>query len=75
MARPPKEDDRLAAVESRLAFLDDAVDRLSDVVARQDRELVELGRQVRAMADRLRDLGEFVSAEAMGTGHEPPPHY
>jgi SlyX protein len=66
---------RLAEAESRIAFLDDALDKLADAVARQDRELRDLHQQVRAMAERLRDLGD---ADAGGTPAgipEPPPHY
>ncbi len=72
---PAADEQRLTHAESRLAFLDDAVEKLSDVVARQDREIAELRLQVRALAGRLRELGEVAPGDAAGTGHEPTTHY
>ncbi|MEJ8568106.1 SlyX family protein [Elongatibacter sediminis] len=66
---------RMEEAESRLAFLDDTVDKLGEIIARQDRELAELRLQVSAMARKLRELGEAAVAEGGEMGHEPPPHY
>ena len=66
--------ERLDDLEARLAFQDDLIERLNDVVARQDREVVALTRRVTALEQRLADLDEAVDAGTAG-GHEVPPHY
>ncbi|MBC7163401.1 MAG: SlyX family protein [Roseovarius sp.] len=64
----------MTAIEERLAHLIRAVDDLSDVVARQDREIAWLRAQVarlaRREAERARD-GEG----GIVLGDERPPHY
>ena len=65
---------RLDDLEARVAFQDDLIERLNDVVARQDREILALTRRVTALEQRLADLDESVAAGAAG-GHEVPPHY
>ncbi len=66
--------DRLEDLEARIAFQDDLIERLNDVVARQDREILALTQRLTALERRLADLGESVAATATG-GHEVPPHY
>ncbi|MEJ2383181.1 MAG: SlyX family protein [Xanthomonadales bacterium] len=66
--------ERLDDLEARLAFQDDLIERLNDVVARQDREIVALGQRLRALEKRLADLDETAVAGSAG-GHEVPPHY
>jgi len=64
----------MTEIEERLAHLIRAVDDLSEVVARQDREIEQLRGQVawlvRREADRARD-GEG----SVVLGGERPPHY
>lgn len=74
MSGAPDEAGRLEEIESRQAFQDDLVERLNDIVARQDRELVSLARRVEALERRLAELDEMASAAPAG-GHEIPPHY
>jgi len=65
----------LEELETRLAFLDDLVNRLNDVIARQDRELMALSRRVDSLETRLNDLAEAASLPGDPSGHEVPPHY
>ena len=67
--------DGLDDLEARVAFQDDLIERLNDVVARQDREILALTRRVGALERRLNDLDETATAAAAGSGHEIPPHY
>ncbi|MFB9149087.1 SlyX family protein [Roseovarius ramblicola] len=64
----------MTEIEERLAHLIRAVDDLSDVIARQDREIAHLRGQVawlvRRESDRTRD-GEG----GVMLGAERPPHY
>ncbi len=65
---------RVEELESRLAFQDDLIESLNEVVSRQDKEIVLLTRRLQELSERLNDLD---SATAGGTpeGHEIPPHY
>lgn len=74
MSRATDEAGRIEELEARQAFQDDLIERLNDVVARQDRELVSLLRRVEALERRLAELDEMASAAPAG-GHEIPPHY
>ncbi len=61
-------------LQERIAHLERVIDDLSDVVARQDRQLAEMTRRVATLIERqaARD------AEATGgvvLGDERPPHY
>lgn len=65
-------DDRLIDIESRIAFYEDAQRQLSDVIARQEKELERLSRRVHDLEEQLRQLLPLLLAD---TGNEPPPHY
>ena len=65
---------RLDELESRLAFQDDLIEQLNDIVARQDREILALQRKVEELDGKLGELES--SAAAPGTPEsEIPPHY
>jgi SlyX protein len=74
MSDPSKLVTRVEELESRLAFQDDLIESLNEVVARQDKEIVLLTKRLQELMKRLNDLD---SATAGGTpeGHEIPPHY
>jgi len=73
--QPPADLSRLEELESRVAFQDDLIESLNAVVARQDRELVDLARRVKDLEARLADLSEQASLPGESGGHEVPPHY
>ena len=75
MSEQPAELSRLDELESRQAFQDDLIESLNQVVARQDRELADLARRVKALEAKLADLAEAASATGSGGGDEVPPHY
>jgi len=66
--------ERLDELESRLAFQDDLIESLNEVVARQDREIALLTQRLADLTGKFEDLAAS-AAPAAGTGHEPPPHY
>jgi len=66
--------ERIDELESRLAFQDDLIESLNEVVARQDREIVLLTQRLAELAAKIEDVATR-STEAAGEGHEPPPHY
>lgn len=67
--------DRLEELESRLAFQDDLIESLNSVVARQDRELLELSRRLRDLESRFNELAEAAGPPGAAAGYEVPPHY
>ncbi|WP_371369110.1 SlyX family protein [Pseudomonas sp. QL9] len=63
---------RLADLESRQAFQDDAMQTLSDVVYEQERTIERLRMQMQALLKRLEDLQGQVG---VADDEAPPPHY
>jgi len=66
---------RLEELESRLAFQDDLIESLNEIVVRQDRDLSLLTHKLTELESRLRELAESTSSPGDPTGHEAPPHY
>ena len=66
-------DDRVTLLEEKLAHLTKAVEDLSDVIARQDREIDRLTRRVALLMEReaQREADTLFEAPA----NERPPHY
>ncbi|AGI25436.1 SlyX family protein [Pseudomonas sp. MT3] len=65
-------EDRVADLESRLAFQDDALQTMSDVVYEQERVIERLRLQMQALIKRLEDLQGQVG---VADDEAPPPHY
>lgn len=66
---------RLDDLESRLAFQDDLIENLNEVVARQDQDLARLTLQLKALASKLSDISEAGDGPASPVDYEVPPHY
>ena len=60
--------------ETRIAHLERTVDDLSEVIARQDRELGQLQNRVRMLLEREADR-ESQEAGGVVVADERPPHY
>ena len=68
--------ERIAELESRLAFQDDLLRTLNDTVASQQQELATLQKHVRDLALLLRELRDAATAPGGGMPQdETPPHY
>ncbi len=64
---------RLAELETKLAFQDDTIHQLNEVIAKQDAELRLHSRQIDLLAKKLKSLqSSHLAAEHEET---PPPHY
>ena len=70
----PDPTDRIDELESRLAFQDDLIESLNEVVSRQDRVVLDLSQRVAQLEAKLEDMADATPGGA-GEGHEPPPHY
>jgi SlyX protein len=65
-------DERVMELESRLAFQDDTIQALNDVLVIQRREVDYLKQQMAAMLKRQEEIGnQFETFEQ----DAPPPHY
>jgi SlyX protein len=64
---------RIEAIEEKLAHLERAVNELSDVVARQQKELDRALERNQRLQDKLAALESESGASA--TAYEKPPHY
>ncbi len=65
---------RISELESRVAFQEEMIDQLNDVVAKQDKVLMDLARVVAMLNHKLNleGSGEGGSVESI---EPPPPHY
>lgn len=66
---------RLEELESKLAFQDDLIESLNEIIVRQDRDLLRLELRVNSLGTKLSDLEESSSTPGASAGYEVPPHY
>jgi len=66
---------RMDELESRLAFQDDLIEKLNEVIARQDREMLSLAQKLRELDGKINDLLASATAPGGSSEHEIPPHY
>lgn len=73
----PGIDKRLIDLESRLAFVDENVDSLSNALAAQQRRIDQLERLCRVLLERVRASGDGdpQSSAEFNPADERPPHY
>lgn len=64
---------RMDELEMRLAFQDDTIQALNDVVSHQELELGKLRRALELVARRQADLAASMPGDA--EDDQPPPHY
>ncbi|WGL16910.1 SlyX family protein [Microbulbifer bruguierae] len=65
---------RVDELETRLAFQEDTITQLNDVIAAQDAQLRALLGRVKDMADKYQDLS-YEMQKGLKPGDEKPPHY
>ncbi|HLV17701.1 MAG TPA: SlyX family protein [Pseudomonas sp.] len=65
-------EERIAELESRLAFQDDTLQALNDELVRQQRDIERLQLLVNALSQRQEELQTQIGTEA---DDEVPPHY
>lgn len=66
-------EEKLVDLETRIAFLEDAQQQLSDVIARQEKEIERLLHRVSELEEQLRQAAPSLIADA--AEESPPPHY
>jgi SlyX protein len=65
--------ERISAIEEKLAHLERAVNELSDVVARQQKDLDRASDRHQRLLDKMAAMESDMGASA--TAEEKPPHY
>ena len=68
-------DDLVKELQSKLAFQDDALTSLNDIVIELQRDLTELRQLMMAINQRVSDQGDIINAELSDNIDSPPPHY
>lgn len=66
-------EDRIEHLEVKVSFQDDTVQALSDIVARQDREIEQLKLEMKFLKEKFQEIR--VSAVKPEAEETPPPHY
>ncbi len=69
-----EDDARLEALESKVAFQEDTIQQLNDVIIEQDGRIHALETSLRLVLENLRDLGTGTELE-IDKQDDPPPHY
>ena len=64
-------EERIIELETRLTFQDDLLQKLDDVIIRQQQEIDELKTQLISINQQLAEVGGQVGPQ----NDEPPPHY
>ncbi|MEM7281221.1 MAG: SlyX family protein [Pseudomonadota bacterium] len=64
---------RLIEIETKLAYTEDLVQQLNDIVTDQQTRMMKLERLCESLKERLQALGEDAPVDQ--SKHQPPPHY
>lgn len=62
-------------VQTRLAYQEDLLNELNQIVTRQDAEILTLKQQVRQLSKRVEDFLTSPAQENVDISDERPPHY
>ena len=66
-------EDRLVDIETKLAFQEDTLQALNQVLCRQQKQMDRLERMMSALLGRIQDLA--AAKERLKVSEEKPPHY
>ena len=75
MSSEIKMDELVNELQSKLAFQEDALTSLNDVVIGLQRDLTELRQLMMVINQRVSDQGDIINAELSDNIDSPPPHY
>jgi len=69
------DDQRFTALEEKILFQEDAIQKLDAVIAQQYKVIDALARRVSALEDKARCLEEEMQSLPSASADEKPPHY
>jgi SlyX protein len=65
---------RLIEIETKLAYQEDTIQQLNDVVCSQQKQIEKLETICKHLIDRSKEFSE-IAAKVNAESHEKPPHY
>ncbi|MEE2729968.1 SlyX family protein [Ketobacter sp.] len=65
-------EDKIVDIETRLAFQDDTIQQLSDIIYRQQQQIDQLDKTVKMLVERMQDVMHALPGKIVD---EKPPHY
>lgn len=68
-------DNRLIELETRIAFQDDTIEQLNQIVTIQQQQIDQLRKEITAIAVRISESSVAASNIASQSEETPPPHY
>ena len=65
-------DERLTAIEMKLAYMEDFVNQIQNVAVEQAKTIDKLQKEMKLMSDRVREMSNAMEGEI---SNRKPPHY
>lgn len=65
-------DERLTAIEMKLAYMEDFVNQIQDVTVEQAKTIDKLHKEIKMMSDKIRDMSNVMEGDIP---NRRPPHY
>lgn len=65
-------DERMTAVEMKLAYMEDFVNQIQNVAVEQAKTIDKLEKEIKLMADKMREMSETMEGDIP---NRRPPHY
>lgn len=65
-------DDRLTAIEVKLAYMEDFVNQIQNVAVEQAKTIDKLQKEIKLMSDRIREMSNMMEGDIP---NRKPPHY
>lgn len=68
-------EDELVELQTRIAFQEDTINQLNQVITKQDADIIQLQQQIRLLAKRMDELALAQVGGGEEITNERPPHY
>lgn len=68
-------ENELIELQTRIAYQEDTISQLNQVITKQDGDIIQLQQQMRLLAKRLEELSVTQNDGAQEITSERPPHY
>ena len=65
-------DERITAIEMKLAYMEDFVNQIQDVAVEQAKTIDKLQKEIRLMSDKIREMSNTMEGDIP---NRRPPHY
>ena len=65
-------DDRITAIEMKLAYMEDFVNQIQNVAVEQTKTIDKLQKEIKMMADKMREMSDTMEGDIP---NRRPPHY